>query len=78
MVVVLFHTADSAMLGQWTVGDEELKGLWYATMMKINYRLTFDIAGVVKDFSQPLTVKVTFTDYLSGRTFSEQHVIKPD
>jgi outer membrane murein-binding lipoprotein Lpp len=68
---------DQALLGQWHVEPGELKKLWFATMVTINYRLTFDIADKVKSFDEPLTVKVTFTDYLSGRVFKEQKVIKP-
>ncbi len=69
--------ADQALLGQWHVEPGELKKLWFATMVTINYRLTFDIADKVKSFDEPLTVKVTFTDYLSGKVFKEQKVIKP-
>ena len=66
-----------ALLGQWHVEPGELKKLWFATLITINYRLTFDIADKVKSFDEPLTVKVTFTDYLSGKVLKEQKVIKP-
>jgi len=66
-----------ALLGQWSVKPSELKKLWFATMVTINYRLTFDIADKVQSFDEPLTVKVAFTDYLSGKLFKEQKVIKP-
>ncbi|MHC4061549.1 MAG: coiled-coil domain-containing protein [Planctomycetota bacterium] len=66
-----------ALLGKWNVKPEELKKLWFATLLTINYRLTFDIADKVDKFDKPLTVKVVFTDYLSGRVFEEQKVIKP-
>jgi len=69
--------ANEALLGQWRVEPNELKKLWFATLVKINYRLTFDISDKVKSFDEPLTVKVTFTDYLSGKVFKEQKVIKP-
>lgn len=69
--------AKGAMLGEWTVQTDELKKLWFATMITINYRFTFNVAGIVKDFTRPLTVKITFTEYLTGRTFTEQKVIKP-
>jgi len=69
--------ANQALLGQWHVTPDQLKKLWFATLITINYRLTFDVAGKVNDFDQPLTVKVTFTDYLTGRVFKEQRVIKP-
>ena len=66
-----------SLLGQWKVEPEELKKLWFATLVKINYRLTFDIADKVSSFDEPLTVKVTFIDYLSGKVFKEQMVINP-
>ena len=66
-----------ALLGQWHVGPNELKKLWFATIITINYRLTFDVADKVESFEEPLTVKVTFTDYLAGKVFTEQKVIKP-
>ncbi len=69
--------ANQALLGQWHVEPDELKKLWFDTLVKINYRLTFDITDKVKSFDEPLTVKVTFTDYLSGKVFKEQKVIKP-
>jgi len=68
---------NQALLGQWHVEPGELKKLWFATLVKINYRLTFDIADKVQSFDEPLTVKVTFTDYLTGKVFKEQKVIKP-
>jgi outer membrane murein-binding lipoprotein Lpp len=64
------------LLGQWQVSPAELKKLWFATLITVNYRLSFNIAGVVEKFDRPLTVKVKFTDYLSGKTFEEQKVIK--
>ncbi len=66
-----------AILGQWKVTPPELKRLWFATLITVNYRLSFNAAGMVEKFDHPLTVKVKFTDYLSGKTFEEQKVIKP-
>jgi hypothetical protein len=74
----LKNQTDKALLGQWRVEQDELKKLWFATLITINYRLTFDVAGIVESFDEPLTVKVTFTDYLSGKVFEAQKVIKPD
>ncbi len=66
-----------ALLGQWHIEPNELKKLWFATLITINYRLTFDVADKIEDAEEPLTVKVAFTDYLAGRVFKEQKVIKP-
>jgi len=70
-------TDSGAMLGKWQVSPDELKKMWFATIVTSNYRLVFDITGVVESFDKPLTVKATFTDYVSGKVFTEQHVIKP-
>ena len=64
-------------LGRWHVGADELKELWFATILIINYRLTFDLPETIDDFEEPLTVKVAFTDYLTGKVFKEQKEIKP-
>lgn len=66
-----------ALLGEWHVTAEQLKKLWVKTILTLNYRLTFDIAGKVENFKDPLTVTVTFTDHLTGKVFTEQRAIKP-
>jgi len=73
----LSKAGSQALLGQWHVEPGELKKLWFATLITINYRLTFDVADKIDKFKEPLTIKVTFTDYLTGRVFEEQKVIKP-
>ena len=65
------------LLGRWHVGPVELRKLWFNALMMTNYRLTFDVSGKVQTFEEPLTVNVTFTDYLTGRVLKEQKVIKP-
>jgi cell division protein FtsB len=72
----LNKTNGQAMLGQWKVEPDELKKLWFATIITINYRLTFDVTNIVESLEEPLTVKVTFTDYMTGKVFKEQKVIK--
>lgn len=66
-----------AQLGQWHVTPSELKELWFATLITINYRLTFDVADKITGDEEALIVKVTFTDYLTGKVFKEQKIIKP-
>jgi hypothetical protein len=41
------------------------------------YRLTFDAAGVPPADRQELTVKVAFTDYLTGKVLRRQAVVNP-
>lgn len=72
----LNKTNGQAMLGQWKVEPDELTKLWFETLVSIYYRLTFDVSDVVESLEEPPTVKVTFTDYLTGKVFNEQKVIK--
>jgi hypothetical protein len=66
-----------ALLGQWKVEPGQLKKMWYSTFLRINYRLVFDVSKIVAKYDHPLTVKVKFTDYLSGKQFEDQREIKP-
>jgi hypothetical protein len=68
--------AQQALLGQWHVDAQQLQKLW-TEFLVLNYRLKFDVSDSVKDFNKPLTVKIKFTDYLTGRIFEDQKVIKP-
>jgi len=69
--------SEKALLAEWHIPPQELKKLWFATLITINYRLTFDVADKIENFQEPLTVKVIFTDLLTGKVFNEQRVIKP-
>ncbi len=69
---------DGARLGQWHVGPKELHKLWFSTLMKTNYRMIFPIPESAGKLDKPLTVKMTFTDYLTGQVFEQQHVIEPE
>ncbi len=66
-----------AKLGDWRIKPEELRKLWFDAVMSTNYRLTFDVGEMAIDPTEPLTVKVAFTDYLTGKVFKDQYVIKP-
>jgi hypothetical protein len=74
----LGDNAKEALLGEWKVGPEQLRKLWYGTMLTINYRLVFDVDPAIAESRESLTVKVEFTDYLTGRVFTEQRAIKVD
>ncbi|MDH4238764.1 MAG: hypothetical protein OEW48_04315 [Phycisphaerae bacterium] len=67
---------DPALLGKWHVTPNKLRKLWFNAMLKTHYRLTFDVSDKVEDPDKPLTVMVTFTDYLTGKVFEEQKLIK--
>ncbi len=68
--------SEQALLGQWQVQPQELHDLWFRSLVT-GYRLTFDAPGGAEVLAVPTTVKVAFTDYLTGRTLSAQHVIEP-
>ena len=68
--------ASEALLGEWHVRPAELKKLWFS-FLNTNYRLTFDVSDKIETYEGPLTVKVTFTDYLTGKVFEEQMKIEP-
>jgi len=68
---------DHARLAQWRIKPEELKRLWSSTVMTSYFRLTFDVSELLRDNEKELTVKVTFTDYITGNVLRKQKVIKP-
>ncbi len=68
---------EKPLLGQWQVEPWELSKLWFSALLGANYRLTYDVREIVKDPAEPLTVKVAFTDILSGKVFKEQLQIQP-
>ena len=61
----------------WQPTTRSSKKSWFATLLTINYRLAFDVAGKVTGDEKALTVKVTFTDYVSGKVLQEQRIFKP-
>ncbi|MBN1509635.1 MAG: hypothetical protein JW955_22500 [Sedimentisphaerales bacterium] len=71
----LDNPADQALIGQWQVQPAELHKLWVSGLVS-NYRLPFRVSVTPEMLAQPLTVKITFTDYLTGETFRNQRMVK--
>lgn len=69
--------SEGAHLATWDIQSEGLKKLYFDGLINTYYRLTFDVGDKIEKFEEPLTVKVSFTDYLTGRVFRQQKVIKP-
>ena len=67
--------AQNAMLGQWKVVPEQLKKNWTGSMLTNYYKLQFDVASILTGEEKELTLKVQFTDYLTGKIFKSQRVI---
>jgi hypothetical protein len=73
----LNNPSGQALLGQWQVLPAELYKLWFNTLTSTAYRLMFDVPVTPETLAQPLTIKSTFTDYLTGQVFTDQFVIQP-
>jgi hypothetical protein len=73
----LNNPSDQALLGQWQVPPDELYKRWFNTLTSTAFRLTFDPAVTPEMLAQPLTVRTTFTDYLTGQVFTDQYIIQP-
>ncbi len=66
-----------ALLAQWQVEQDDLRHTWYDTLVSASYRLTFDTPEGLDVLAEPLTIKVTFTDYLTGEIFRQQQTLDP-
>lgn len=66
-----------ALLSQWQVEPDELRAMWFDTLVSASYRLIFDTPAELDVLANPLTVKVTFTDYLTGEILRDQEPIDP-
>ncbi len=64
------------LVGQWQVQPAELRKLWVSALVS-EYRIPFDVSPTPELLARPLTVKITFTDYLTGDIFRDQRVIQP-
>ena len=65
---------DKALVGHWQISPLELRKKWYASILTINYRVSFELPDSVSALKTSLTVKISFTDLLSGELFRDQCV----
>jgi hypothetical protein len=66
---------ENAMIGQWKISPEELKKKWTSSLLSSHYKLQFNLGPVLTGKEKELTLKVQFTDYLTGKVFKSQIVI---
>lgn len=66
---------ENAMLEKWKIEPEELKKTWTSSLMSTYYKLQFDVGSILTGSEKELTLKVQFTDYLTGKIFKGQKVI---
>jgi len=66
-----------ALLKSWQIEPKDLKKNWSGSLLTSYYKLRFDVASILTGKEKEITLKVEFTDYLTGRILKEQRVIKP-
>jgi FtsZ-binding cell division protein ZapB len=71
----LEQTSAKAMLKEWVIAPQELSKMWMGAFMTDYYRLLFDVDPSGLKVGREYTIKVTFTDYISGKVFKEQKVV---
>ena len=78
-VVEAFDLASGqpARLGRWEFGLDQAQSNWHSFLMRYEYVLTCPWQGATPR-KQDITVRVTYTDELTGREFTEQRVAKVD
>jgi len=67
---------DQSLIGEWQVEPDRLRKLWVGALVS-DYRLAFDVSLTPELLAQPLTVKIAFTDYLTGEVLRDQTIIEP-
>ena len=71
--------AGNAKLAEWTVEPAGLHKNWGGTIFRGYYRLSFNGKEMVNDLLTKkrieLTLKITFTDYFTGKVLTDQKVI---
>jgi outer membrane murein-binding lipoprotein Lpp len=55
---------------------DELEGKWVKGFFTNGYRMVFDLGPEISKRGHDLTLRVAFTSYLTGRTYTTQKVIK--
>lgn len=71
----LIAAPERAKLATWNVEADALTMLWGRGLLGAYYRLTFPLQGVLKGDEKELTLTVRFTDYLTGKTLTDQCII---
>ena len=74
----LNRESSEAQIAEWQIGPAELKQLWAGSFMTNYYRLKFDVENMLTGNEKELTVKIAFTDYLTGRTLRTQRAVNTD
>jgi hypothetical protein len=65
-----------SLLKSWQIEPKDLKKNWSGSLLTSYYKLRFDVDSILTGKEKELTLKVEFTDYLTGKILKEQRVIK--
>jgi len=66
-----------ALLKSWQIEPKDLRKNWSGSLLTSYYKLQFDVSSILGKKEKELTLKVEFTDYLTGKIFKQQRVVKP-
>ena len=66
---------NEALLKEWKIEPKDLKKNWSGSLLTSYYKCQFDVNSIVTGKEKELTLKVQFTDYLTGKIFKAQKVI---
>ena len=69
------NSRDNPLVRSWRISPEQLSKLWHSSLLRTNYRIELKRPEETKDLESELTLKVSFTDYLTGKDFTAQHII---
>jgi hypothetical protein len=67
---------NNALLYQWIIKPLELTQSWEQGFLSCYYKLNFDIDYEIMQAGKQYTLKVSFTDYISGKSFNIQKAIE--
>jgi outer membrane murein-binding lipoprotein Lpp len=67
--------SNDALLKSWKIEPKELRGKWSGSLLTSYYKLQFDVSDIPGGKEKDLTLKVQFTDYLTGKVLKAQRVI---
>jgi hypothetical protein len=68
------QAAGDTQVGKWTFDIQQARNAWLGEAFQYEYLLTCPLKVVPKH--SDLTLRVTFTDALTGRKFSEQRQVR--
>ncbi|HPY77032.1 MAG TPA: hypothetical protein PLQ45_04245 [Anaerohalosphaeraceae bacterium] len=69
-------TAEEYLLAEWALSAEQIKKMWGHSLTGRYYRLTFALPAGVPKKTEDLTVRVEFTDYLTGKILKTQAPVR--